>query len=447
MTGYFSPNLKKIIAYNGYDGDPFKVSSTDLNNLRSELQTIYKDIDNQYSENMDQLVNGISQLLLKQTHSDRHNPYVEHQHSHSIRVSKIILKLLDFFLEYKPESIQALKDKYNIKDDKDLKFILITVGLLHDCNYFVNQENGEVKAIHALKSALSAYQSIDIRLKNILQEKGFSSHESNLLSNAFYDAIYCHNGDKKESQFNYIMSTPVGNISYENKLKLQDLITTCLDINMSSIFLHQCSCYQNLHDSRNCQKEAYFGIRYEEADEDHNQLLYLLRLADNFDSTQERLLPTQRNALNKLLPFAKDHMEKLFKEPSQFHIGSWPWFNILETSKTAITFTTPEYNALKKVIYKDDNYKPGIIQNNSLNNQFRYYIGLWLVGDINLIEIKNSIKLKVTLKKDISHQSFINFFKNQTCLSDGEKGERTLIKCSEFYANRICPKNMEVIID
>ena len=423
------------------------MNDDDLNNLISELKTIYKIVDNQSSENMNQLIYAISKLLLKQSHSDRHNPYVEHQHFHSIRVSKIIIKILDFFAEHKPESIQALKKTYHIKYENDLKFILITVGLLHDCNYFVDQEAGEVKTIHALKSALSAYKNIDLILKNILQEKGFTTHKSDLLSNAFYDAIYCHNGDKKECQFNYIMSSPIGNISFENKIKLQELITTCLSLNMSHIFLHQCTCYEHLHDSRNCQKEAYLGIRYEEADENHNQLLYLLRLADNFDSTDERLLPIQRNALNKFLPFAKEYMEKLFEEPSQFHIGSWPWFDILENSKSYIELTTAEYNSLDKVIYKHIEYKRGIINDNNFNNQFRYYIGLWLISDINLIKVINKIQLNVTLKENQKNQLTINFFKKQICFSDGEKGERTLIKCSEFYANRICPKNIEMVIN
>ena len=82
---------------------------------------------------------------------------------------------------------------------------------MHDCNYFVNQQNGEVKAIHALKSALSAYQNIDLILKKILQEKGFEAADSDCY-NAFYDAIYCHNGDK-ECKFKHLMYSPIGDIS------------------------------------------------------------------------------------------------------------------------------------------------------------------------------------------------------------------------------------------
>ncbi|MEC8678002.1 MAG: hypothetical protein VXX85_04020, partial [Candidatus Margulisiibacteriota bacterium] len=365
MTGYFSPNLKKITALTGHDRELFNIKIDDLNNLQAELKTIYQGEGNQITENISELIKSISILLLKQSHSDRNNPYVEHQHFHSIRVSKIIIKLLNFFAEHKPESIQDLKETYNIKNENDLRFILITVGLLHDCNYFVNQQNGEIKAIHALKSALSAYQNIDLVLKRILQEKGFQAADSESVTRAFYDAIYCHNGDKKECKFRHLMSSPIGDISFENKFKLQELITTCLDLNMSHIFLNQCTCHQQIHDSRNCQKEAYFGIRYEEANDEHNQLLYLLRLADNFDSTQERLLSVQRNALNKLLPHAKTFMEKYFEVPSQFHIGSWPWFAIFESSKLYVEFTTSEYNTLEKIIINDKNYKPGVIKANS----------------------------------------------------------------------------------
>ena len=447
MTGYFSPNLKKITALTGHDRKLFKIKIEDLNNLQAELKTIYQVEGNQITENISELIKSISILLLKQSQSDKHNPYVEHQHFHSIRVSKIIIKLLNFFAEHKPESVQNLKETYKIKDENDLRFILITVGLLHDCNYFVDQQNGEVKAIHALKSALSAYQNTDSILKRILEEKGFEAHSSESVTRAFYDAIYCHNGDKKECDFSHLMCSPIGNISFENKFKLQELIKTYLDLNMSDIFLHQCTCHEQIHAGRNCQKEAYFGIRYEEAHDDHNQLLYLLRLADNFDSTQERLLPIQRNALNKFLPFAKTYMEEYFEDPNQFHIGSWPWFAILESSKLSVKFTTSEYNALKKIIFKDKNYKPGIIKGNSLNNQFRYYVGLWLITDINLIKINKSIKLNVTLKKDLKNEGTIIFFKNQICLSDAEKSEQKLIKCSEFYAHRICPKNIELVIN
>ena len=115
MTSYFYPNLKKIIAYNGYDGELFKMNDNDLNNLRSGLKTIHKIVDNQSSESIKQLIYAISKLLLKQSHSDTHNPYVEHQHFNSIRVSKIIIKLLDFFAAHKPESIQALKKHTSLK--------------------------------------------------------------------------------------------------------------------------------------------------------------------------------------------------------------------------------------------------------------------------------------------------------------------------------------------
>ena len=43
-------------------------------------------------------------------------------------------------------------------------------------------------------------------------------------------------------------------------------------------------------------------------------------------------------------------METYFEVPSQFHIGSWPWFAIFESSKRYVEFTKSEYNALEKII-------------------------------------------------------------------------------------------------
>ena len=181
---------------------------------------------------------------------------------------------------------------------------------------------------------------------------------------------------------------------------------------MSHIFF-----YINVHIMSKCtmveivRRKHIFGIRYEEANDKYNQLLYFLRLADNFDSTQDRLLSVQRNALNKFLPFAKTYMEEYFEDPSQYHVGSWPWFAILERSKLSVELTISEYNALEKIIFIDKAYKPGIIKANSLNNQFRYYIGLWLVSDISLIKSKKTIKLKVTLKQDPWNHETITFLK------------------------------------
>ncbi|MEK9727789.1 MAG: hypothetical protein VW397_06755 [Candidatus Margulisiibacteriota bacterium] len=249
----------------------------------------------------------------------------------------------------------------------------------------------------------------------------------------------CHNGDKIECSFDKILETPIGEISVQNISKLNELIKSTLETDMAYAFLSHCKLYTTKHTGRACQKEQHFGIRFQSANEEDHFLLYLLRLADNFDSTHLRLLPNQKTALDKLLPFAKIYMETHFKHPEQFHVGSWPWHHIFEKSSAyGVNYTEEELISLKRIISYNPDFKPFLINENNINNQFKYFIGLWLIDDIQL---NNSIK-EVYLNVVIDTRQMTDviwFYANQTSLSDASHNAPEIIVCSEFYAQRICP--------
>ena len=139
-------------------------------------------------------------------------------------------------------------------------------------------------------------------------------------------------------------------------------------------------------------------------------------------------------------------METLFPDPSEYHVGSWPWDDILKKHIfiNKNLYTNSELLALQKIIYDDPDYTSGQIKENTINNQFRYYIGLWLVDNIKLSLNSQTIELHVKIKSEPKLQRTISFFKKQTSLSD-EKIP-TIVYCSEFYAQRVCPADMSVII-
>ena len=84
MIGSPQHNKHKIIA-KGYDGKSFELNSTQFNDIQAHIvtklsafnMTIHKDF-----------TESLTMSLLKQSHSDRNNPYVEHGHPHALRVGE-----------------------------------------------------------------------------------------------------------------------------------------------------------------------------------------------------------------------------------------------------------------------------------------------------------------------------------------------------------------------
>ena len=436
----------KVIGLKGYDGDDFTITNEINNETIDQVRNIFFANNIKVDHKLEHLMASIVDVLHRQSHSDRHNPYVEHGKTHSIRVATGIIEQFNFFNTYLPQQINILSDELKMKSEEDIKFVLIIVALLHDCNYFVDHKKNENKAIHSLKSALTAYDAIQEQLELILIDKGLNKKDCNKLLTIIYDAILCHNGDKKHHKFNNVLQSPIGNIPFNSQHELNMLIESCMAQNMAHAFLGLCCAKCEPIMGRYCLETGEFGIRYQEASKQHRLLLYLLRLADDFDSTQDRLLMVQKSALDKLLPFAKEYMERLFDDPSEYHIGSWPWDDILnkhQSSKQDI-YTSKELSALKKIIFNNPGYAFGTIKENTINNQFRYYVGLWLVGKIQLKVTNGTIELEVTIKTEPKLQKTISFFKKQKSLSDGKN--QIPVYCSDFYAERICPKDMNVVI-
>ncbi|MEK9727790.1 MAG: hypothetical protein VW397_06760 [Candidatus Margulisiibacteriota bacterium] len=159
---------KKIVSFKGHDAIDFTISSEEFDQIITEVMELYQKRDITFVTNL--FYRSIANLLIQQNHSDKDNIYVEHHHSHSFRVAELILKLTDFYMETQPEAILKLMNELEIINKKTLEFILITVALLHDCNYFIDKKNNELKAIHALKSALSAFNKIDNEFREILRK-------------------------------------------------------------------------------------------------------------------------------------------------------------------------------------------------------------------------------------------------------------------------------------
>ena len=232
-----SQTLNRIISIQGYDGDVFTVSPDRLIELKKTIRAIYEQHEIVV---IDALVDAISNALIRQTHSDRDNPFVEHEETHGIRVAKNTMMAYQFFKNYYPTDIEKSKKDLGLLSDEVYKFILITMGLLHDCNYFVNHDAREIKAIHSLKSALSAYQAVDKSMKTILKHHGLSGTTIEKTMHCFYDAILCHNGDKQEVHFPHLLDSPIGQIPYAHYNLLEELLHHCLEHDVSHAFISLC---------------------------------------------------------------------------------------------------------------------------------------------------------------------------------------------------------------
>ncbi|RAP24848.1 hypothetical protein DID73_00855 [Candidatus Marinamargulisbacteria bacterium SCGC AG-343-K17] len=447
----FPKTINYKIISKGYDGDDFLLTNEEIKKTENKLTFLYDSSGIEISDKIKTLIQSLAVTLHKQTHSDRNNSYVEHEGTHSIRVAEAIIKNLKFVTNHFPVIINKLKKDLEIGTNKDLHFILITMALLHDCNYFVDKSRGEIKAIHALKSAFTAYRVIDEQMKRILLNKGLSPNSIQRIMNSIYDAILCHNGDKKSMKFNHMCNTPIGDIPVIDVEQLERLIHECLDYQMAHAFIASCITGKRDCHGRPCHKHPSYGIRFQDASLTNEPLLFLLRLADDFDSTENRLLPHQKSAIEKILLFTQPYMEERFMDLDRLAIGRWPWHNIIPTGvrQGFIKFTNHESNFINK-IYKKDIYthQPNESYPGYYNPHLRYFISLWLIESIGLGVDSHQLSVKVKIKQseNTSMQSLINFFATKVAKSDNPTDNGALIPLSDFYGRRILRPGMNLHI-
>ena len=130
----------KVIGLKGYDGDDFTITNEINDETIDQVRNIFFENNIKVDGRLEHLMASIVDVLHRQSHSDRHNPYVEHGKTHSIRVATGIIEQFNFFNTYLPQQINILSDELKMKSEEDVKFVLIIVALLHDCNYFVDHK-------------------------------------------------------------------------------------------------------------------------------------------------------------------------------------------------------------------------------------------------------------------------------------------------------------------
>tara|TARA_B100001121_G_scaffold250544_1_gene226545 strand:- start:1369 stop:1902 length:534 start_codon:yes stop_codon:yes gene_type:complete len=173
--------------------------------------------------------------LLKQTHSDRHNPYVEHGAPHALRVGENMLNIHQFLQIHEPAILHAIAMELKLNPEHHaLPFIFWVSGILHDCNYYINQTKNEVKTIHSLKSALTAYDILTTHFPRLFD---IDRKNSSGMIKTMTNAILCHNGDTIDDEFSQLLETPIGGIPYNNKKKLNELIHHCLREDTAHAFI------------------------------------------------------------------------------------------------------------------------------------------------------------------------------------------------------------------
>ena len=322
MIGSPQHNKHKIIA-TGYDGESFKLKSHQFNDIQTHILTKLSALH--ITPHKD-FIESLTMSLLKQSHSDRNNPYVEHGHPHALRVGDNMVKLLSFIKSNQTDALQSITAKMGLNNEHPaLPFIFWLTGVLHDCNYYIDCSQGEVKTVHALKSALVAYDVLNGHLKTLLNENNQTISQ---IIETMTDAILCHNGDTGNDSFLNSLESPIGSIPYNNIVKLNTIIHHCLSHDMAHAFINACYHHDKLTMGRRCHHEPWIGIPRRDANIEHNPFLYLVRLADDFDSTHQRLLPIQKKCLNQLLPYAKYYME-MHMHYQNLPVGDWPWHIIL----------------------------------------------------------------------------------------------------------------------
>ena len=75
----------------------------------------------------------------------------------------------------------------------------------------------------------------------------------------------------------------------------------------------------------------------------------------------------------------------------------------------------------------------------------RFYIGLWLVDEINLIPTPSSLGIEVSIRSssDIERQTCIDFYRH--CIAKFDKGDET-IPLETYYGRRILRDGMTLSI-
>ena len=259
MIGFPQLTLKKVMAI-GYDNVAFIVDPSEKSKLVNNIEEKLIQLNIPINQNF---VNSIAMSLLKETHSDRHNPYVEHGAPHALRVGDNMVKLYDFLKNHQVDVLKDIANKVGMShEDPTIPFLFWISGILHDCNYFIDCAKGEIKTIHALKSALVAYEILNYHFQLI-----FSDNKENLekIITFISDAILCHNGDSHNHKFSQLLHSPIGDIPYEDLSTLKGVINNCIQANTAHAFIGACSTHMKSLDGRKCHNSALVGIPFKEA--------------------------------------------------------------------------------------------------------------------------------------------------------------------------------------
>ncbi|RAP33636.1 hypothetical protein DID77_02715 [Candidatus Marinamargulisbacteria bacterium SCGC AG-439-L15] len=324
-------------------------------------------------------------ILLKEQEEKDPPHYVPHGKGHSERVyvyAKQIVKAL-------PINIKKAQLDHLNSCEKTLDFMIYLICILHDIGYPKQMEKGFQKCNHCPEGAHLFNQKVAPLLKKCLLTEGTPNHTIEKICKIISDSILYHGADKKEGLFSFQLNSELGNFVAKK-------IPLALPSMFGSVYVHRLplTCEGRYIDLFS-HKDNKLGIKYFDTDFSDPETFFhaLIRLADNMDSTRQRLHTHQLSVSDKI--FQK--LSKNKPTPYQLeHIGL-----------PQIRFDSEKEKEFYLLLKKDP-------------SQRKYFFGISLLTELSIHYDKNlaSFICEYTLGKYTSVSKYIlvehEFLKGET---------------------------------
>ena len=305
---------------------------------------------------------------------------------------------------------------------KDLSLFTIHIGaLLHDIGYPNQQHHNFQKSNHAIEGAKLFNASIKPILMSIFNELNLSEQLSSNVTKQINDIILYHGADvnqlSENTAINRLLNTPFGFLFASHKNcnnihKLGQITSCCIPETpiMNGINIHAGMLTKGRFGDALQPNDNQLIIPHISGDIISPDVATLsIRIADNIDTTFDRLTTEQQNITTQLYTQISQQLSNLQKNSCQNLIIETPQ-NSHQQIKTIYQTTNPYINNLNIA-------------------QIKFFVGLYPICDISLnyTEQKKAPIITITVQKE-AYQNL------KQCLI---KTNNSTISIANFYIERI----------
>lgn len=246
---------------------------------------------------LQQVLNLCAKLAFDQ-HDENPEHFVSHGFNHSLNVTEYLEQIINSNMRYDTQNnkmtILAYIAKQYAISENSARFIILLIGLLHDCGY--PKLDGKAKANHSIYGA-DLIDDLKLNLLKLIDKAAQNTKElADKLFTDFRAAIFFHNADVKEKEsFNYRIITNKGEFLcnaavlktieevFENRFPNRTILEKINDNNHLGRTLDLVT-----------PDDKHIGLPFHAANITDNPFALFIRLADNMDMSIRRFSPLQR---------------------------------------------------------------------------------------------------------------------------------------------------------